>query len=93
MYLKIRHAMRTDDGNNRIMWNIIQIAEREDLIYGWLPYNQEDVVLGDRIIFSNDKHDKWIKRILITRNDNIETIYCDDDVYLCNSNGQTIEKV
>jgi len=55
---------------------------------------------GCRLILTGSENDlKYVRRLLIFHDigkmsgDHCEEIYCDDDVYLCNENGKTIEHI
>lgn len=107
MYLKIREKVRDrakdEDKKNmgvHIKWHVIPVPK--DINWEWVDWiSPDDFSIYDgtntKIIFS-DKNPSFVRKIVIIHQDkgicaSIELIYCDDDVYLCNENGQTIERL
>jgi len=71
-------------------------------VYGWVKFEKttHPKYEGARIIFSGEEKDlTHVRRILVFHHgtkegvNSCETIYCDDDAYLCNDSGQTIERL
>lgn len=97
MYLKIRVREQEKNGPGvRDRWFII--SKVEELNYSWVDFEDEQIYQeGNRTLLSKVKEGNptTIRKINVFRtNDNIaDTIYCDDNVYLCNDNGQTIERL
>lgn len=99
MYLKIRQQCKADKDESE-RWYII--GDVSEVIWSWVKFTGSPHKVHDssRVILSNDEKDlEWVRNITIWKGKEnntdryCEEIYCDNDVYLCNDNGQTIEKL
>ena len=98
MYLKVRQEVREGSENGKkVVWHIIPTLDYQ-IVYEWINPEQKDYDKADRIIMSCDKKEDHVRRIIVvvsTKKDLNETMItlCNDTVYLCNDNGQTIERI
>lgn len=98
MYLKIR-CREKDEDNDGLVTRWFIIGKILEISWKWVTREDFPNPMYDnaRMIESYASTEPYIvRRIIAMRGKNIkdsttEVIYCDDQAYLCNDNGQTIE--
>ena len=98
MYLKIRQEVKDESHKGvRIKWHLKPVPR--DIIWEWVEMKEDDYNRNEiTFIFSEGIKRDIVRSIVIIKEDrgirvDAEVIYCNDDVYLCNDTGQTIERL
>ena len=100
MYLKVKENQKDEKGGNVPKWYVI--GNVHEVIYSWVKFEgyPNKIYEGCRLILSGKQEDlQYVRRMIVfhdvgkTKAEDCEEIYCDDEVYLCNDNGQTIERL
>ena len=97
MYLKIRQEVSIEGKEGKsVKWHLKQVPL--DIIWEWVEMKEDDYNRNEiTFILSEGIKRDIVRMIVIIKEDrgirvDAEVIYCNDNVYLCNDNGKTIEK-